>query len=128
MRVLLDTHALIWAVDDPAHLGSKARLALEDDSNAVLISAATVWEIAIKTGLGKLTLSMPYVGWMNRAIADLEATILPITVEYAEALRTLPKHHRDPFDRLLIAQAQVEKIPLATNEETFDSYAISRLW
>ena len=65
MRLLVDTHALIWAVDEPARLGSTARLALEDDSNEVVISAATVWEIAIKTGLRKLTLSMPYREWMN---------------------------------------------------------------
>jgi PIN domain nuclease of toxin-antitoxin system len=128
VRVLLDTHALIWAVDDPAHLGSDARLVLEDESNEVLISAATLWEIAIKTGLGKLTLSMPYKEWMNRAIADLGSTILPITVEYADVQATLPSHHRDPFDRMLIAQAQVENIPLATNEETFDRYGINRLW
>jgi len=93
-----------------------------------VISAATVWEIAIKTGLCKLTLSMPYKEWMNRAIADLGATILPITVEYADAQATLPNHHRDPFDRLLVSQAQVENIPLASNEETFDRYGISRLW
>ena len=128
MRVLVDTHALIWAVDEPARLGSTARLALEDDSNEVVISAATVWEIAIKTGLRKLTLSMPYKEWMNRAIADLGSTILPITVEYADVQATLPGHHRDPFDRMLIAQAQVEDIPLATNEETFDRYGIKRLW
>jgi len=65
VRLLLDTHALIWAVDDPAHLGSEARLVLEEESNEVLVSAATVWEIAIKSGLGKLTLSMPYKEWMN---------------------------------------------------------------
>ena len=128
MRVLVDTHALIWAVHEPARLGSTARLALEDDSNEVVISAATVWEIAIKTGLRKLTLSMPYKEWMNRAIADLGATILPITVEYADAQATLPNHHRDPFDRLLVSQAQVENIPLASNEEMFDRYGISRLW
>lgn len=128
MRVLLDTHALIWAVDEPAYLGSEARLVLQDDSNELLISAATVWEIAIKTGLGKLTLAIPYKEWMTRALADLGATILPITIEYAEVLATLPHHHRDPFDRMLIAQAQVESIPLASNEETFDSYAVARVW
>jgi PIN domain nuclease of toxin-antitoxin system len=128
VRVLVDTHALIWAVDEPARLGSTARRALEDDSNEVVISAATVWEIAFKTGLRKLTLSMPYKEWMNRAIADLGATILPITVEYADAQATLPNYHRDPFDRLLVSQAQVENIPLASNEETFDRYGISRLW
>jgi PIN domain nuclease of toxin-antitoxin system len=128
MRLLLDTHALIWAVDDPAQLGSAARVALEDESNEILISAATVWEIAIKTGLRKLTLSMPYKEWMNQALADLGSTILPITVEYADAQAALPFHHRDPFDRLLIAQAQVEDMSLASNETTFDDYGIKRVW
>lgn len=128
MRVLLDTHALIWAVDDPARLGTQARLAIENDSNDLLVSAATIWEIALKTGLGKLTLSMPYRDWMNRAIADLRAILLPITVEYADTQTTLPYHHRDPFDRMLIAQAKSEDVPLATNDETFDRYAIKRLW
>lgn len=128
MRVLLDTHALIWAVDDPAHLGSNARAALEQESNELLISAATVWEIAIKTGLGKLALSMPYREWMHRALADLGSTILPITVDYADTQASLPYHHRDPFDRMLIAQAQVEDIPLASNEDMFDTYGIKRLW
>lgn len=128
MRLLLDTHALIWAVDQPERLGSRARSALEDTSNDVLISAATIWEIAIKTGLGKLTLSVPYRDWMNRAIADLGATLVPITVEYADMQTTLPGHHRDPFDRMLIAQAIVEKISLVANEEMFDQYGVARLW
>lgn len=128
MRVLLDTHALIWAVDQPDRLGARARSALEDASSDVLISAATIWEIAIKTRLGKLTLSVPYRDWMNRAIADLSATLLPITVEYADMQATLPGHHRDPFDRMLIAQAIVEKISLVANEEMFDQYGVARLW
>ncbi len=71
---------------------------------------------------------MPYLEWMNRAIADLGATILPITVEYPNVQAALPNHHRDPFDRMLIAQAQFEDIHLAANEETFDRYGIKRLW
>ena len=127
MRVLLDTHALIWAVDDPTHLGADARRVIEDHSTELRISAATVWEIAIKTGPGKLTSSMTYLEWMNRAVADLGATILPITVEYANAQASLPRHHRDPFDRMLIAQAQSEDMHLAANEEIFDRSGIKRL-
>ncbi len=128
MRLLLDTHALIWAVDQPDRLGSRARPALEDEANEVVISAATIWEIAIKTGLGKLTLSVPYREWMDRAITDLRSTILPITVEHADVQARLPGYHRDPFDRMLIAQAMAEKIPLVANEDTFDQYGVSRLW
>lgn len=128
MRLLLDTHALIWAVDQPDRLGSRARSALEDAANELLISAATIWEIAIKTGLGKLTLSVPYREGMDRAIADLGSTILPITVEYADAQARLPGHHRDPLDRMLVAQAIAERIPLVANEDMFDQYGVSRLW
>jgi PIN domain nuclease of toxin-antitoxin system len=128
MRLLLDTHALIWAVHQPDRLGSRARSALEDAANELLISAATIWEIAIKTGLGKLTLSVPYREWMDRAIADLGSTILPITVEYADAQTRLPGHHRDPFDRMVVAQAMAERIPLVANEDMVDQYGVSRLW
>lgn len=85
-------------------------------------------EIAIKAGLGKLTLSVPYREWMDRAIADLGSTILQITVEYADVQTELPNHHRDPFDRMLIAQAMAERIALVANEEMFDHYGVSRLW
>lgn len=128
MKLLLDTHALIWAVDQPDRLGARARSALEDAANEVVISAATIWEIAIKTGLGKLTLSVPYREWMDRVIADLRSTILPITVEYADVQAQLPSHHRDPFDRMLIAQAMAEEMLLVANEDTFDQYGVSRLW
>ena len=94
----------------------------------IVLSAATIWEVAIKVGLGKLTLSQPYRLWMNQALADLGATVLPITVEYADAQAALPAHHRDPFDRLLIAQAMVEGIALVSVDSQFDSYGVHRLW
>src|SRR4051794_32100864 len=105
MRVLLDTQALIWYVDQDHLLSSTARAAITDPNNDLLLSAATVWEFAIKVSLGKLTLSLPYRPWMSKAIADLDLALLPITVEYADVLVGLPHHHGDPFDRLLVAQA-----------------------
>lgn len=128
MRLLLDTHILIWAVERPSQLSQLAREVLEDPANDLMVSAATVWEIAIKIGLTKLTLSLSYRQWMNQALSDLNATILPITVEYAAVQASLPNHHRDPFDRLLVAQAQVEAIPLISSDTIFDQYGISRLW
>lgn len=128
MRLLLDTHILIWAVERPSQLSQLAREVLEDPANDLMVSAATVWEIAIKVGLTKLTLSLSYQQWMNQALSDLNATILPITVEYAAVQASLPNHHRDPFDRLLVAQAQVEAIPLVSSDTIFDQYGISRLW
>ena len=128
MRLLVDAHAVIWAVDDPSKLGPRAATALQNPDNDLLLSAGTIWEIAIKVGLGKLSLSMSYGEWMHRAITDLALTVLPITVEYAEVQGSLPRHHGDPFDRLLAAQAQVENITLVSADPGFDPYGIKRLW
>src|SRR4051794_22051324 len=128
MRLLVDSHSLIWAVDDPSRLSPAATVALQDPANELLMSAATVWEIAIKVGLGKLTLSLPYRDWMNRAIIDLSLTILPVTVEYADAQVALSWHHRDPFDRLLVAQVLTERIPIVSADAQLDAYGITRVW
>src|SRR5262249_1557516 len=108
VRPPIDAHALIWAVDDPTRLGTHAVVELRNLSNQILLGAGTLWEISIKVGLGRLTLSLPYRQWMAKAIADRSLLILPITVEYADAQAGLPQHHRDPFDRLMVAQAVVE--------------------
>ena len=129
MRLLLDAHAVIWAVDDPSKLSPRAITALQDSTNDLLVSAGTLWEISIKVGLNKLSLSMPYRPWMNQAIADLGLTVLPITVEYADVQAGLPQHHRDPFDRLLVAQAQIEQVSVVSNDALLDQYGrITRLW
>ncbi|HUT13698.1 MAG TPA: type II toxin-antitoxin system VapC family toxin [Thermoguttaceae bacterium] len=128
MRLLVDTHTVIWAVDDPPKLSPHAVTALEDPGNELLLSAGTIWEIGIKVGLKKLSLSMPYRQWMNKAIADLGLTLLPITVEYADAEAGLPRHHGDPFDRLLAAQAQVENVSLVSADAVFDQYGVHRIW
>ncbi|MBA4064102.1 MAG: PIN domain nuclease [Isosphaera sp.] len=128
MRLLLDTHTLLWAADDPAKLSTAASAAIREPANNRLLSAATVWELAIKFGLGKLILSLPYRQWMERAIADLKLDIIPVTVEYADRQAGLPDHHKDPFDRLLIAQALVEGIPVVGADAAFDLYGVTRLW
>ncbi len=128
MKLLLDTQALIWTVEAPSRLGVAARRSLEDSSNDLLVSAATVWEIAIKFGLGKLRLSISYRQWMNQALSDLGGKLLPITVEYADMQAALPSHHKDPFDRLLIAQALVEQIPIVSIDPQFDPYGVNRIW
>lgn len=128
MRLLVDTHALIWAVDDPTKLGPQATLAINDSANELLISAASIWELSIKVRLGKLTLSLPFREWMNRAIADLGAALLPITVEFAEAQSQLPGHHGGPFDRMIIAQAQVEDLTVVSSDAVFAQYGVARLW
>lgn len=128
MRLLVDSHSLIWAVDDPSRLSPAATVALQDPANDLLVSAPTVWEIAIKVGLGKLTLSLSYRDWMSRAITDLSLSILPVTVDYADAQVALPWHHRDPFDRLLVAQALTEGIPIVSSDVPLDAYGITRVW
>lgn len=128
MKAIVDTHALIWALDQPARLGTKAKTFLQDPANDLLLSAATIWELAIKIGLKKLSLSLPYRQWMSQAMADLSLTVLPITVDYADVLVTLPLHHRDPFDRLLAAQATVDNLTLVSEDGVFDQYGVTRIW
>jgi PIN domain nuclease of toxin-antitoxin system len=128
MRVLLDSHTLIWAVDEPTKLSATAVATLQDPGNDLVVSAGSVWEIAIKVGLNKLTLSQPYRPWIEKAIADLGASLLPITLEHAGALVRLPMHHRDPFDRLLVAQSMIEKLLVVSADAQLDAYGITRLW
>jgi PIN domain nuclease of toxin-antitoxin system len=128
MRLLLDTHALIWYVDQDHLLSAPAHAAITDPANDLLLSVGTIWEIGIKVGSKKLSLSMSYRERMNKAIADLGLTLLPINVEYADVQAGLPRHHGDPFDRLLVAQAQVENLPLVSSDSIFDQYGLKRIW
>ena len=128
MRLLLDTHTLMWAVDQPSLLGAQAKVTLEDLSNSLLVSAATIWETAIKIGAKKLDLSLPYRQWMIQAINDLGAAILHVTIEYANVQAGLDPHHCDPFDRLLVAQALYEQIPIISVDPQLDAYGITRIW
>ena len=128
MRHLIDSQSLIWYVDQDHLLGAAAHAAITNPANDLLLSAATVWEIGIKVGLGKLTLSLPYRQWMDRAIADLGLWLLPITVEYADVQAGLPRHHGDPFDRLLVAQAMVERVAVISSAPQLDAYGVSRIW
>ena len=128
MRLLIDSHTLIWAVDDPVRLSSDATVALQDPANELYISAASIWEIAIKYGQGKLKLHLPFHQWMAQAISSLGLTILPITVDYAAAQAGLPNHHHDPFDRFIIAQALTELIPVVGSDSSFDAYGVTRIW
>ena len=117
--LLLDTQAFIWWDSNDPRLGGKARAAIQDASD-VYVSAASAWEIVIKTGLGKLrTKRRP-----SNAVAEGGFLELPITFEHAEAVRELPPHHSDPFDRLIIAAARVEGCSILTSDETFRLYDV----
>ena len=128
MRLLLDTHAFLWwLVDDPA-LSRKAYAAIEDSGNSVFISAATAWEIATKHRIGKL----PDVALMA---ADVSGSItregfleMPVTVGHGQLAGSLPGPHKDPFDRMLMAQSIAERLVLVSNEALFDAYGVQRLW
>lgn len=128
MKLLLDAHTLLWAADDPSKLSARVQGLIQDPAHDRLMSAATLWEITNKVSLGKLPLSLPYRQWVDRAMTDLVLDVLPITLDHAERQASLPWHHRDPFDRLLVAQAQVEGVPLVSADPVLDAYGITRLW
>ena len=128
MRLLLDTHSLVWSVDKPEHLSPAAFAALSDSTVKLFVSAGSIWELAIKLGLGKMSLSLPYSQWMALTISDLGATILPVSVDHANAIIHLPFYHRDPFDRLLVAQSLTENLPLVSCDANLDAYGIHRFW
>ena len=122
-RVLLDTHVVLWAMREPARLGSQREL-LEDASVARMLSAVVVWEVAIKVGLGRLQLPVAVDDWAWSAASDLAAERVPITDLHAAAVADLPLHHRDPFDRLLVAQARLLDVPIATADAALRAYDV----
>lgn len=128
MRVLLDTHTFLWFILDDARLSAAAKAIIEDPANDVEISPASYWEIAIKIALRKFSLQHPYQQFIESQIAINDFHILHIEPRHTSVLITLPQYHRDPFDRLLIAQAMIENIPLLSGDEVLDQYSLSRLW
>lgn len=128
MKLLLDTHALLWFVAGDSNLSLAARSAIEDAGNTRYISHATAWEIAIKLRLGKLQIGSNYSDLFPKAITANGFLMLPPDFSHYLELLTIPLHHRDPFDRLLIAQATVEKLTLVTCDPEIMAYAISILW
>ena len=127
MRLLLDTHTLLWWLAGDAHLSAKARKAIAAERNDVLVSAASGWEISTKHRLGKLDASA-LVGQIGAILSAQSFGTLDITVDHAERAGALPGGHKDPFDRMLIAQAQAENLTLVSNDAAFDAYGVSRLW
>lgn len=128
MRYLLDAHTLIWFLTNDKKLSRRARQLIESSSHESFCSIASLWEIAIKMGLGKLDLGEPFEQMFPEQLHFNHIEILHITVDSLIKLTTLPFHHRDPFDRLIIAQGLVEGFPIISVDTVFSTYGINREW
>jgi PIN domain nuclease of toxin-antitoxin system len=126
-QVLLDTHALVWWLEAKDNLSRKAKETIEDSATMVLVSAASGWELAIKTQIGKFK-SAELVNSLEKEIEKEGFIELPISMEHALLAGSLDSPHKDPFDRLLIAQSQVEDIPIISNDKVFDGFSVHRVW
>ena len=127
MRVLLDTHALIWWFGNESKLSRRASSMIANQNNTVLVSAAVAWELAIKVNLGKLD-ALPLVLELARHTEEEGFTELAISMEQAVRAGLLRLHHSDPFDRLLVAQAQALNVPILSADEVLDRYDVKRIW
>lgn len=124
----MDTHAFLWFILDDPKLSERAKALIADGHNVVEISPASYWEIAIKISLGKYELPESFRIFIERELAGNNFRILPIEPRHTAGLIDLPFHHRDPFDRLLVAQAMAEQIPLVSADPALDAYPVTRLW
>ena len=127
MPLLLDTHILIWLANDPQRLSSAALNQLNSKDNLYL-SYASVWEIAIKSSINKITLDRPVKEFVDLAVYKHSLVMLPISLAHIYHTQNLPLHHRDPFDRMIISQATLERLPIVSSDAIFDAYAIERMW
>jgi PIN domain nuclease of toxin-antitoxin system len=128
MRILLDTHALLWWLDGDPRLSKRARAAIADARTTCLVSAASAWEITTKARLGKLPGALEVAADVGGCVRSQQFTPLDITMDHAQRAGSLPGEHRDPFDRMLIAQAHAENVPLVSSDAVFDSYGVVRIW
>jgi len=128
MDLLVDTHALIWMTGQPVRLSPRARALLEDESNAVFASMVSFWEMAIKISLGKLDLGADWMGKLQGFMRDNAVSNLPLRPEHCTTLALLPFLHRDPFDRMLVAQALSEKQMLISKDRSLGSYDVEVIW
>ncbi|MBI4956802.1 MAG: type II toxin-antitoxin system VapC family toxin [Myxococcales bacterium] len=126
MRLLLDTHVALWALQEPARLSRRTRAAIAR-AQILVVSVVSPWELAIKQALGKVRLQRPLAHVVRALVDDLAASVLDVSLEHVLAVEALPAHHGDPFDRLLIAQAQVERLTIATSDRHFAAYGVPLL-
>jgi len=128
LRALIDTHAFLWWLDGDRRLSAASRRIIADEGNTIIVSAATAWEISTKVRLGKLPGAVDVAADLMGCIRGQKFDHLDITILHAQRSGGLPGVHRDPFDRMLAAQAQIEGLPIISNDLIFDDYAVSRIW
>ncbi|MBI2844782.1 MAG: type II toxin-antitoxin system VapC family toxin [Armatimonadetes bacterium] len=128
MRALLDTHAFLWWIADDPNISDRARKVISDNDNQIYVSAASGWEIAIKAQIGRLTVPEQPERFILEQMAINAFISLPVRMEHALRVYSLPMHHRDPFDRILIAQSQVERLPILTADSALSEYSVDIVW
>jgi PIN domain nuclease of toxin-antitoxin system len=128
VNLLLDTHTFLWFVNGNKQISDKVKKLIESEDNQSFISIASLWEMSIKYNLGKLKFDEPFDTFIEREITNSEINILHINLEHLKITATLPLYHRDPFDRLIIAQAIIENINLLSKDSAFDAYSVKRIW
>jgi PIN domain nuclease of toxin-antitoxin system len=128
VTILLDTHTVLWFWWDDPQLSATAKALILDPANRKLVSPASPWEVAIKVSLKKLDIGGPYLGFFPQQMARTNFDFLDMTDEHMAAIAALPFHHRDPFDRMIVAQAKTENMPVVSVDVAFDPYGVTRLW
>jgi PIN domain nuclease of toxin-antitoxin system len=128
MRFLLDTHAFLWFVAGDKRLSVRARNRIEARNSEVLLSIASIWEIAIKAALGRLPLPSPVRSFVPQQMTENKIGLLPVALDHALEAGSLPHHHRDPFDRMLVVQARMEEMPIISADPELDRYGVERVW
>ncbi len=128
MRILFDTHVFLWAIASDSRLSLKASATFADTETEALLSVATIWEILVKTQRGKLPFPNPAGPYLRDQIQRTSMSILPVALEHVLRIEKLPMHHRDPFDRILIAQAIAESVPIVTADRQFARYDVETIW
>ena len=128
MKLLLDTHAFLWFVTSDSQLSATALALIADVDNELFLSPASYWEVAIKVSIGKYPLTVPFETFFTMAVEKNGIQILAVKIRHAAVLSALPMHHKDPFDRMIAAQALSESIPVVSTDAALDPYGITRLW
>ena len=128
MILLLDTHTMLWMLYEPNKLSARVRALLADPTNNLLVSICSLWELTIKIGIGKMEIPSSNIPALLRNLESFGVGLLPVIPTHLLALQQLPRHHRDPFDRILIAQAKAESIPLVSKDEDIQEYDLELVW